>query len=587
VERVPVEEMPESLALLALRVPSTTSSSKLMPTPTIDPFVSPDPYVQGRLVAMGAHGASTDPTIQANAISMLSPGVIVPGASGVDQNGRPTQYQAYTTSGREGVEGTPGLSLSSAPVFRPASDTMPMRASFGSDQAYLQAYNAYQAAGQPSYIQGAPGAPTPYGGTPGAGSAPGAGASGTTPGQVYSGLVPTGNPELDAAYDAQGRMIQGTQAPVDEQSIRDATMKRFQAEIDATTQYYNEVKRQRQAEESVRGLGRVGTGVAVQARRGLIGSDFGNAQGATVDNYNSSVQDGIARAVDSERNNAIQEILGKARTESQQEINAKLAARTKGAQDYIDFLKGSATRKDERANSAIANLIASGQEPDNATYDALAKELGMDVAALRTKYKEKADAAKTETAKNAPKPVIIDGVGYTLQDDGTYKAVTPAKPVAAEKPIIVGGVAYEKSSDGTYKAVTPVAAVKPLTRQVGKVLMTSLDNGVTWQPATTKTSSGLPTPKGTTPTTRTTTGTKVTAPNATAEMKVLQQRIGQGVMFNENGNPIAVGGDGKLSPQDYLTLRNKWVASGLSPTTFDTQMKGYRDAKNTAYPVGK
>lgn len=561
-----------------------------MPTPINDPFVSTDPFVQGRLVAMGAHGASTDPTIQANAISMLSPGVIVPGASGVDQNGRPTQYQAYTTTGREGIEGTPGMSMSPDPVFRPASDSMPMRASYGSDQAYLQAYNAYQMAGQPSWVQPRPGMPgysAP--GASGAGAGAGNGVGGTTPGQVYGGLVPGGNPELDAAYDAQGRLIQGTQAPIDEQSIRDQTMKRFQAEIDAVTQYYNEVKRQRQAEESVRGLGRVGTGVAVQARRGLIGSDFGNAQGATVDNYNASVQDGIARAVDSERNNAVQEILGKARIESQKEIDAKLAARTKGAQDYIDFLKGAATRKDDRANSAIANLIASGQEPDNATYDALAKELGIDVSTLKTKYKEKSDAAKAESAKNAPKPIVIEGVGYLLQDDGTYKPITPKKtetPVSKE----VGGILYERQGDGTYKAVTPAASAKPLTRQVGKVLMTSLDNGATWQPAKTSSSSGLPAPKAPVPTgtgTRTTTTKTTTTPNATAEMKTLQQRVGQGVMYNENGNAIVVGADGKLSPQDYLTLRNKWVSAGLSPTTFDTQMKGYRDATNKNYAVGK
>ena len=183
----------------------------------------------------------------------------------------------------------------------------------------------------------------------------------------------------------------------------------------------------------------------------------------------------------------------------------------------------------------------------------------------------------------APKPIEVDGVLYQQQDDGSYKAVTPK---AAEKPLVVGGVAYERQTDGSYKAVTPKETPKPINRVVNKVLQVSLDGGVTWAPA--KSASG-----GTTSTGKNVPSAPVKVTPVTDSKKVnaalsdIQTGIGNGEFYNENGNKIQVGADGKISPQDYLTLRNEWVKQGFSPTTFDTKMKGYRDPSNKEYAVGK
>jgi len=48
-----------------------------------------------------------------------------------------------------------------------------------------------------------------------------------------------------------------------------------------------------------------------------------------------------------------------------------------------------------------------------------------------------------------------------------------------------------------------------------------------------------------------------------------------------------VGSDGFISPDDYLTARNAWIAKGLSPTTFDTRFKGYRNPNNPNYITNK
>ena len=48
-----------------------------------------------------------------------------------------------------------------------------------------------------------------------------------------------------------------------------------------------------------------------------------------------------------------------------------------------------------------------------------------------------------------------------------------------------------------------------------------------------------------------------------------------------------VGEDGYISPDDYLTARNAWIAEGLSPTTFDTKFRGFRNPNNPYYITEK
>lgn len=47
------------------------------------------------------------------------------------------------------------------------------------------------------------------------------------------------------------------------------------------------------------------------------------------------------------------------------------------------------------------------------------------------------------------------------------------------------------------------------------------------------------------------------------------------------------GPDGFISPDDYTVARKAWVDAGLSPTTFDTKFKGYRNPDNPYYVTNK
>lgn len=514
-------------------------------------YATDDRYTEAQLIAMGAKGASPDSQTQTQAVSIMTPGVTVGGAYGTDQNGVPTQYQARTQRGnvmRNGVSVTPENAA--------WLDEQAARAKADADyKAMKQAENAKMNASPMMVDYGDGRGPVSTNPVP----------VNATIGQAYGE-----GGALGQAYDAYGNILRDTQKPIDENMIRENTLKRFQSQIDAMNQYYQEVKRQKLANEFMPAQNRLGSDAAIQARRGMLGGTFGGAQTDRVETYNAGVRNAIETGVDAERNAAIQALMGKASESSQKEIDDKIAARTKGAQDYIAFLEGAANRKSARANTAIASLIASNAKVDDMTLADLAESLGMDFKEFKDKYTVKVKEAETEAAKTKPTTQEVDGILYERQKDGTYKAVTPAKAPEAEKPLIVGGVAYQKQADGSYKPVTPVETPKPLTRQVGKQLYTSTDNGLTWQPAKTSGGKTLPVSSGGGGGTTTTT---VNLKNAKAAMTAELSQL--------------VGDDGYISPDAYKAARKMWADQKLNPTDFDTAFKGYRNPNNPYYVTDK
>jgi len=237
---------------------------------------------------------------------------------------------------------------------------------------------------------------------------------------------------LNDAYSKYAEILNTQTATVDEEKIRQDTLARFQAEIDALDRLYTEKK----AQEAVAGQGRLGQEGAIEAKRGLLGSTFGTAQTAKVEGYNKSIQD----AYDAELSAKKSAILTEARDDAQKEIEAKTQARLSGAKDYIDFLNGQATRKDERLNSTIQNLIGSSVEPNEEDYKTLAETLGTTVANLKTKYKELYDKSLPEQ-----KAVFTVAPGSSIFDPNTGEFL---------------GTAPEKPSDN-----------KPVTQEVGNSLL--------------------------------------------------------------------------------------------------------------------
>lgn len=520
------------------------ATSTNLTTPGAGYAYSPDQKdVQAGLIAMGVKPASPDSMTQTMAVSRVTPGVIVPGAvTGSTPGGQgiaPVQTQIQAITGNNGSKENQAFLDQQAFLERTKNGT-------DLTKEGVPPVN-------PAVTSGAP-VVSPQGNL----------ATNATAGQVYSGIGTT-DPELQNAYDAQGNIIKATQAPIDEQSIREATIAKFQSQIGALDRYYAEQLKQRNAAEELRNQGQLGTTAAVQARRGTIGSDFGNAQVDVVNKNSQDIKQANSDMINAEREAQIQALLGNARKEADAEIAAKQAAKTKGAQDYIDFLKGAAERKDQRIQSALANVIAANTELDDVALKTLATNLGLSVDEVKSKLKTAKTTAAADAAKAAPKPIEVNGVLYQVQADGSYKAVTP---IAEEKPIVVGGAAYSKQADGSYKAITPKAEVKPINRVVNKVLQVSLDGGITWAPAKGGASPTVPA--------RRSSGSGSTETSVAQATRDMTKQLS-----------TLTGSDGFVSPDTYLVARNEWIGSGLNPTEFDNKMKGFVNPNNANYVTKK
>jgi hypothetical protein len=156
--------------------------------------------------------------------------------------------------------------------------------------------------------------------------------------------------------------------PIDEKEVARRQRKLFQSEIDATNRVYDDMLNQ----ERLAGQGRLGTGRAISARGGLLGSDFGEAQRGNIVGYNQQSE----RAIQNERSAKIGGILGTMRKAVADELTEKRAARQQGAENYVKYLADAQTRKENNRNLAARAILDAGLDPatmDPAELEAVGK----------------------------------------------------------------------------------------------------------------------------------------------------------------------------------------------------------------------
>jgi hypothetical protein len=273
---------------------------------------------------------------------------------------------------------------------------------------------------------------------------------------LYGGFTKT--PE-QAEYDAalaskteNSRKQAAGEPIVDEAGIRAAALANMQAEIDANnTMYANKL-----AQAKIAGQGRLGTATAVNARRGLLGSDFGNANFDTVNSANNDIYGNI----ESERNAAELAFLTKARDAGTADIAAKTKAKIEGVDAYVKNLTDSMTRKSGYASDTAKHMIALGLDPTaNADFvTRAANSYGISPDAIKEEYatqkktKDEADKklaleqAKTQAQidldkANATKAGNTDytlGQGQTRFDGKGNKLASVAPRPVLSKPMLPG-----------------------------------------------------------------------------------------------------------------------------------------------------
>lgn len=208
-----------------------------------------------------------------------------------------------------------------------------------------------------------------------------------TAGDAFRGLTPT---ETEADIFARGRANEAklaSEAVLDEDAIRNKTTSQFQSEIDAL----NKVFAQKKEEARVAGLGRLGETGAIQARRGLLGSDFGAAQTQGTRDINLDIQKGI------EAQRALKEsaIFNDIRVKSDAAFKEEQAAKEAGGTAYLAFLRGEDVRKSNSVSTTVQNILSNDVEPSDQMYAQIAEQLGVSEEVLRAEYNNQLTTAQS------------------------------------------------------------------------------------------------------------------------------------------------------------------------------------------------
>lgn len=164
---------------------------------------------------------------------------------------------------------------------------------------------------------------------------------------------------------------------IDPQAAYDEQVKQRQAQIDATNAMYRDQLNQAR----IRGQGRIGSGTAMQARGGLLGSDFWAAQTNAIQDTNTQVENSIEQ----ERLVAVNQILSQAQQDATAEIAAKRLAKEAGGKAYLEYLSGASERKAGKTTKAAQLLLSLGKSPQDISDEEL-KQAGISRQDLTMEY---------------------------------------------------------------------------------------------------------------------------------------------------------------------------------------------------------
>lgn len=272
---------------------------------------------------------------------------------------------------------------------------------------------------QPSPVQTpvAPNVPTP---TP-------------TIGQTYQNFVaPSISKEQEAEEKALGLQTREAKklanSTVNQSEIFDNVMSRYQAEIDAINQIYAQTA----SEARQQGLGTLGSTRAIQARSGLLGSDFASSQNANVESQNAD----ILRTIDAEKEQKISNLYSVGRAEAVQEFADKRKAIQEGLQSYIAYLGAQTERRQSKLAGLAQALIDQGVRPDELDpkqIEELAKSYGVNPQEISSAY----------TSRERELLASQQGDGFTLSEGQERYEYNPTtgqyQLVAAGAPKMGGG----------------------------------------------------------------------------------------------------------------------------------------------------
>jgi len=361
-------------------------------------------------------------------------------------------------------------------------------------------------------------------------------------------------PEERAYREQYGQnLLTESQTTPDLNKIRQDTLARYQAEIDAINSSYATKK----AAERIQGQGRLGSAGAIQARRGLLGSDFGAAQTDTINQYNAELID----AIEQERLAKVSSIMSEANRFAQEEYDKKLEAKRLGAENYLKFIGESATRRRDNTAKMAAYLYQQGNYDTltPAELKQIADKLGVSVDTLKAVYADyagQAQAAQAKAQAEAEKEAL--GMEKTRAEISNLKGQSEKDMIAKGYTYVATPAQRDTLKKQGYSMITlngRTYSKPPITKtiQIGKSdYLITFDEAGNIIGKTLLGSSG----------TGTGTGSK-TSSGSTFNKKLAQSKIEQ-FFYQQSGDSK------KVSPDDYYLAKQAWVEDGGKEEDFDT-----------------
>ena len=169
----------------------------------------------------------------------------------------------------------------------------------------------------------------------------------------------------------------------------------------------------------------------MQARGGLLGSDFGAAQTNNIQDNNTGIYDSIEQ----ERMAVVNQILSQSRTSGAAAIAEKRAAKEAGGKAYLEFLAGDEARKNTKLTNAAKILLLNNKRPEDVS-DAELKAAGInrnELTALYNEGKASIDAAQAKAQAESDK-TKLEGQKTQAEIDKLNRE--------ASKNYEVGGIIY-------------------------------------------------------------------------------------------------------------------------------------------------
>lgn len=203
----------------------------------------------------------------------------------------------------------------------------------------------------------------------------------------------------------------GTRLP-DQKKVRRDVLSQFQGEIDSLDRASAQERANIASQFAAIGKSRTGVDTAIQARRGLQGSDFGAAQTDRVISQTEGEKAQATAQSDLRYESAKQSLYTQARTMAEAAYENKLNAYRQGAGATVTYLQNKQAMAADNANKivkqALLNDIDLTKPEFSVDLGVLAKQVGTTPDNLKMVYQEQKSAMEAAQAEEARKRYVED-----------------------------------------------------------------------------------------------------------------------------------------------------------------------------------